>query len=151
MNRRQFLTVGAGSAAAAAATGSTVLALTSSSSSADAYTFRGVAALPTDHRFPNWGSYVVEGHVNLSRRTGSLTRSVYAGPPDAMSHIALLSHAVRVEDVRENGALLHIKGVVDDRSHLMRGETDKVLLIIDRNRGTITTDFFRAALNLKLD
>jgi hypothetical protein len=150
LNRRRFLTIaGAGSVAAVTGAGASVTGLAGPGVAA-AYSFRGVAALPTDHRLPEWGSYVVEGHVNPSTQSGSISKVVYAGRPEAMSRIALVSHVVRVESVKKDGALLHIKGVVDDRSHLLRGESDRVHLIIDTGRRTMSAEFFGSRVTLEL-
>ena len=148
MNRRNFLALaGAGSVAAATSVGADIL----SPRTAGAYNFRAVAALPTDRRFPEWGSYVVEGYVNPATRSGSISRVVYAGAPDAMSRIALHSHLARVVAVRRQGSLLHVKAMVDDRSRLMRGESPRVHMTIDTRRHRLWTEFYSSRVTLTLE
>jgi hypothetical protein len=152
IDRRRFLTLaGAGSVAAAAGVGAPVARLVGLSTTGTALAFRGVAALPTDKRLPEWGSFVVEGHVDIAAGTGTITKVVYAGPPDAMSRISLMSHVVRVEQVREHGSLVSIRGVVYDRNHLMRGESPTVNIVIDRSRGVMLSEFFDSRVTLAME
>jgi len=52
------------------------------------FTFRAVAGLPAKP-FPSYASYVIQGHVDIVRSTGIVTKTVFAGAPEAMSTIVL--------------------------------------------------------------
>src|ERR1051326_3656931 len=135
INRRRFLQwAGAGPLAAATAAIpvlSTAPRLTSTSKQGT-FTFRAVTGLPSKP-LPSYASYVIEGHVNLTTRSGVMTKTVFAGSPQAMSTVALpgLSRIIRITDVQDQGGTFHLRGVIDDRSQLQRGESAKFDLIID--------------------
>lgn len=151
MDRRKFLkVVGVGSGAmAAGALIPTMGSLTAKGSGA--YAFRAVAGLPTGP-IPAYASYVLEGSVNLTTRSGVLTKAVYAGGPEAMSTIALpgLSRVVRVTDIRHRGDLVYVDGVIDDPSQLLAGESLDVRLQIDRTANVAKARFLGTDVVLRL-
>ncbi len=157
LNRRKFLTLaGVGSAAAAAGAalpGANLLTGTDGGK-ANIFTFRAVVGLPKKP-LPAYASYVIEGHIDLATRSGVVTKTVFAGAPQARSTVALpgLSRIVRITDVQELGGPLRITGVVDDRSQLQRGESRTTQILIDRSRGTVQTAFFgnQVVLNLLVE
>src|SRR5690348_17318402 len=157
MNRRRFLQVaGAGSIAVAAGTATALPALTSAprlaaSSKKGIYTFRAVAGMPSKSP-PAYASYVIEGHVDLSTRSGVMTRTFFAGAPDGMSVIALpgLSRIMRINDVQDLGGRFRLMGVVDDRSLLQRGESPNFELLIDPAQKVARTSYFGSEIVLQL-
>jgi len=158
MNRRRFLQVaGAGSIAVAAGTAAAIPALTSAprlaaSSKQGTFTFRAVAGVPSK-TLPTYASYVIEGHVNLSTRSGVMTKTFFAGEPEAMSLIALpgLSRIMRINDVQDLGGTFRVMGVVDDRSLLQRGESPNFELLIDPAQKLAKTSYFGTELVLQLE
>ncbi len=159
INRRRFLQLaGAGSLAAATAGAATVLPVLpkalrlTAASKAGSFTFRAVAGLPT-HPLPSYASYVIEGHVDLNTKTGIVTKSVFAGHPEAISTVALpgMSRIIRIVDVENSGSSFYIKGVIDDRSVLLRGESRNFEMRINPSSGAVLTDFFGSEVQLLLD
>src|SRR5712692_4780328 len=158
VSRRKFLSiVGAGtgvmaagllipSGVAAAASGRLLQA------SKDKLKFRAVGGLPQG-TFPSYASYVIEGTVDLRTRSGIATRNVFAGPPEAMSTIALpgLSRTIRITEVEDSGSVLRVRGVVDDRSQLHNGESPYVDITLDSGRDTASSSFMNSEVNLKLE
>src|SRR5712691_1586012 len=61
--------------------------------------FRAVGGLPQGV-LPSYASYVIEGTIDLRTHSGVATKNVFAGPPEAMSTIALpgLSRTVRITE-----------------------------------------------------
>ncbi len=159
INRRRFLQLaGAGSLAAATAGAATVMPVLpkapqlTAASKGGSFTFRAVAGMPA-RPLPSYASYVIEGHVDLVTKTGIVTKSVFAGHPEAMSTIALpgMSRIIRIVDVENMGGSFYIKGMIDDRSVLLRGESRNFELRIDPSSGVVLTDFFGSEVQLLLD
>ncbi len=152
LNRRRFLQLaGAGSAVAAAGALLPAAALVTGSKNG-LFRFRAVAGLPQPP-LPNYASYVLEGRLDLSRRSGTVTKAVFAGAPEAMSAIALpgLSRVVRVTDVQHHDGTIHIRGVIDDRSQLVKGESPSVEIVLDRSAGVGRTHFLGTEIPLRLE
>jgi len=152
LNRRNFLKVaGASSAVAAGAMVPSAGLLTGFAAQDGVLTFRAVAGMP-DKPLPNYASYVIEGHVNLSTKTGVITKTVFAGSPETMSTVALpgMSRIARIIDVKEQAGSLLISSVVDDRSQLNRGENATFTVSIDRSAGTAQARFFGKMVSLHL-
>src|SRR5947209_2660682 len=148
MNRRRFLQVtGAGSIAVAAGTAAAVPGLTAPRLATDStrgtFTFRAVTGLPSKP-LPAYASYVLDGHMNLTTRSGVVTKTAFAGPPEARSLTALpgLSRIFRITDVQEVGGTFRVIGVIDDRSQLQRGESSTLELLIDPAKQQARTSFF---------
>lgn len=145
LNRRRFLTlVGVAPIAAAAGAG---LGSVGSTVAARAYSFRATAGLPHEP-LPTWGTYILEGHVDLSRGTGVIHESLHAGAPGATSEIVLpgTSRAIRVTGVRERGSILSLRGVLQDRSQLRPGEHAVKYFHVDRAGHRVSTEFFGSPL-----
>ena len=152
ISRRDFLKlVGGGSAAAAVGAMLPQVGLLTPASK-EAFTFRAVAGLP-EGILPSYASYVVQGGVNLATQTGVITKNLFAGPPEAASTFALpgLARIVRVTTVREMGSTLEILGTVDDPSVLLKGESSKVQIKVDKSAGTVRTPFIDEEIELKLE
>ncbi len=151
MSRRKFLKlIGAGSGVLAASALSMpgVMSLVQNK---DSLSFRGVAGVPAN-AFPAYASYIVQGHVSLSTKTGVVTKGLYAGAPSENSSLALpgTSRAVRVTDVFKDGEVTRILGVVDDRSTLLPGETARVDIMLDQAAGIAEAVFFGSRVTMRL-
>lgn len=152
IDRRKFLKlVGAGSAAVAAATMAPA-AVFSSGPSGGNLALRAVAGLPQGP-VTSYATYVLEGHVNVAAQSGVIAKTVYAGPPEAMSNIALpgLSRIFRVTKVRDLGGSVNVSVVVDDRSQLRASENPNVEILIDRTNRQVQAPFMRNEISLRLD
>src|SRR6266540_2494285 len=136
LSRRDFLKfASAGSAAAAVAVGGGALArmkLVSSNASGDTVTFRAVTGVP-GKPLPAYASFVLDGRVDLLTGTGTISKTIYAGAPDAMSSILFpeLSRMFRVTSVEGDATKLRIQGVIDDRSTLRPGEPHTATILVD--------------------
>jgi len=120
--------------------------------SKDKLKFRAVGGLPQG-ALPSYASYVIEGTVDLATHSGVATKNVFAGPPEAMSTIALpgLSRTIRITEVEGSGSVLRVRGVVDDRSQLRPGESQYVDITLDSGRDTASSSFMNSEVNLKLE
>jgi hypothetical protein len=158
LNRRRFLQLaGSGSVTVAAGTAAAIPALTwvprlATSSKQGAFTFRAVAGLPSK-MMPAYASSVLEGYVNLTTRSGVMTNSVFAGAPDARSLIALpgLSRIIRINDIQDLGGIFRVKGVVDDRSLLQRGENPNFEVLIDPAQKLAKMSYFGTDIVMQLE
>jgi len=115
------------------------------------FAFRAVGGLPSGN-LPSYASYVLEGHLNPITLSGVVTRTVYAGPPEAMSQIVIpgLTRVMRVDGLRDIGSLLHVRGVTDDRSQLREGESPTMEFRIDRTAGVAHAPFFGTSVPLRV-
>ncbi|HEY7355830.1 MAG TPA: hypothetical protein VH590_05160 [Ktedonobacterales bacterium] len=153
ITRRRFLVVG-GSGAIVVAAGGAALAIrqfsTKTASSGGTLTFQAVAALP---RAPlaSYASYVIAGQVNLGNSTGTITKTVFAGAPDARLPIALLTRSVHVTSVESQGNTRHITGIVVDPSQLQPGEPANFSIVIDPDHKIAQSDFFGDSIQLQLE
>jgi len=156
INRRKFLKlVGAGTGAMAAGVFIPGGVLTSGrvfQASKNKLKFRAVGGLPQG-AFPSYASYVIEGTIDLKTHSGVATKNVFAGPPEAMSTIALpgLSRTIRITEVEDSGSVLRVRGVVDDRSQLHNGESPYVDITVDSGRETASSSFMNSEVSLKLE
>ncbi|HEV2237374.1 MAG TPA: hypothetical protein VGR57_12000 [Ktedonobacterales bacterium] len=154
MNRRKFLGV-AGVGAVAVATGAAgVVAGTGALKGAGnqaTLSFRAVAGLPAEP-LPNYCSYVIEGHIDLANKSGTVTETMYAGAPEAISQQIWsgFTRMVHVTGVRQAGSVLTISGAVADRSHLRRGESGDFQITVDRTARTAQGTFMGKAIALTL-
>ena len=156
VDRRGFLKLaGTGSAAVAAASlpGSSLLPAAGAAIvgvAATTLTFRATAGLPASPA--SMVTRIVEGHVDLAAGTGTVTSRVLAGHP-APSQIALpgLTRLIRINAVAQEGSIVRLQGVVDDRSQLLAGESADVTIVIDRGAGTLVAPVagHRGTLNLE--
>jgi len=156
LNRRSFLSLaGAVGAAPPLAAALDLVSLsaprTAEPSSGNLFTFRAVAELPKQP-LPAYASHVLTGHIDPASRSGTITQTVFAGGPSAMSDIALpgLSRIMRVVDVEQLGATLHVTSIVDDRSQLRPGEGPTMEISIDRQRGIVSAGFLGSPTQLVL-
>ncbi len=136
-DRRTFLKLAGGSSVAVAATVVTGAALRLPGE-ARHLAFRATAGLPA-RPLPSMATKIVEGHVDLESGTGIVSSRVLAGYP-VPSQIALpgLTRLIRVTAATQDGGLVRLSGVVDDRSQLLSGESPNFEILIDRSRGIVT-------------
>ena len=141
LDRKDFLKVaGAGSAAVAAGAGLPLAKRFIDRSGQ--LTFRATTGLPSAP-LPSYATQVVEGQIDLTRGSGLVTSRVLAGHPDETSLVGLpgLARVVRVTDVDADGQQLRLRGVVEDRSQLRRGESHRVEILVDRKHGLVSAPF----------
>ena len=151
ISRRKFLKlVGVGSGAIAVGTMLPSSGLLKSSTPGS-FSFRAVGGLPSGGPIPAYASYVLEGHVNVAAKSGMITRTVYAGPPETKGTITWpgLSRTYRVTNVKDMGGYLQIRGEILDRSQLRVGESQVVDVRVDRERGVSHAPFFHSIIPLR--
>jgi hypothetical protein len=150
LHRKDFLKfAGAGSAAVAAAAG---LPLTKHfADRSGQLTFRAATGLPRAP-LPSYATQIVEGKINLTRGSGLVTSRVVAGHPRDTSLVGLpgLARVIRVTEVAAEGQQLRLRGVVEDRSQLRRGESHYVEILVDRKRGVVQAPFVGSQLEHEL-
>jgi hypothetical protein len=151
VDRRDFLKMAAAGSALAAAAAAVPLTGVLSWTGQDTFTFRAVAGLPKDP-LPTYASLVVEGKLNLERGTGSITKSLYAGRPDAMSDILFpgTARSIRVTGVKRSGDTVRIAGTIDRGVKLGARENREVSIVIDRGQKVAHADFLGSAIVLQL-
>ena len=150
LDRRQFLGMAAAGSAVALASAvplSGILTWTG----AQTLKFRAVAGLPKQP-LPMYASFVVEGAVNLDRGTGTVTKSLYAGAPEAMSNILFpgTARSIRVTGVQWSGETLKIAGIVDGAQKLTPREKGSVSIVIDQRQKTAQADFLGTPVVLRV-
>jgi hypothetical protein len=149
IDRRRFLQLaGAGSALAATA-GLPVVALRRLDGTT--VSFRAEAGLPAKP-LPAYATKVVEGTVDLTRGTGTVTSRMLAGHPGDLSDIALpgMTKVISITSVSDHGTELQMEGVVQDRSQLLPGESAQVRLVLDRAARVMRTTFAGKDVELAL-
>lgn len=148
LSRRRFLTLtGAGIVAVAA--GGIALAVRQLSESGNTLTFQAVSGLPA-RPLVSYASYVITGKINTSNGTGTITKYVYAGPPESMTGIPLYTRTVRVITASQQGSAWHITGVVNNQAQLQKGEDTSLTLLLDSSRGIAQSTFFGSPISLQL-
>jgi len=154
IERRKFLKVaGAGVAGAAAAGALGPLAsMVISVSKNGILRFRAVTGLPREP-LPAYASYILEGQVDLQAKSGAITRTLYAGAPDAMSAITFpgVKRTVRVTGLEQSDGLIRIRGLVDDPSQLLKGESSTVEVVVNRAQGLAWAQFFGTEVSMRLE
>ena len=150
LSRRRFLIL-SGAGVVAVAAGGIALAVRqlTGSNQRSTLSFQAMTGLPGKPLL-SYASYVINGNVNVSNGTGTITKYVYAGPPESMTSISLLSRVVRVTGVRQQGSAWHISGVVDNQAQLQRGEDASFELLLDSSSGVAQSTFFGSPIQLKL-
>jgi len=150
MDRKGFVKLaGAGAAAAAAAGVPFVGGLLHHERGT--LRFRASGGLPTSP-LPSYATHVVEGTVDLEAQSGTVTSRVLAGHPGATSGIGLpgLSRIIRVAEVKGSESPIRLRGEIEDRSQLRRGESPHVEIVVDRSRGVVEAPFLGRQVDLSL-
>jgi hypothetical protein len=151
MDRRSFVKLaGAGSAAAAAAAGVPLIGRFVDQERG-VLRFRASGGLPTSP-LPSYATHVVEGTVDLGTQSGTVTSRVLAGHPGGTSGIGLpgLSRIIRITEVKGTEAPIRLRGEIEDRSQLRRGESPHVEIVVDRDRGVVQAPFLGRQVDLSL-
>jgi hypothetical protein len=142
MDRRGFMKLaGAGSVVAAAAAGVPLVSHLASSDHG-VLTFRAAGGLP-EKPLPSYATHLVDGTIDLAAGSGVVTSRVVAGHPDDVSMIGLpgLSRVIKISKVDVDGKSYRLRGVVEDRSQLRRGESANVEIIVDQARNLVHLPF----------
>ncbi|TMD04498.1 MAG: twin-arginine translocation signal domain-containing protein [Chloroflexi bacterium] len=151
LDRRQFLGMAAAGSAVALASAAVPMSGILTWTGERALTFRAVAGLPK-HPLPVYASFVVEGAVNLDRGTGTVTKSLFAGAPEAMSTILFPGtvRSIRVTGVQRSGDTVKIAGVVVGQPTLGPREKGIVSIVINQAEKTAHADFLGTAVRLRV-
>lgn len=148
LSRRRFLTITAASTVVAAA-GGIVLTVRQLTGQGKTLSFSAVTGLPRKP-FVSYASYVIEGNVNASNGTGTITQYVYAGPPESITSIVLLTRVINVSGVQQQGSLWQINGVVQDQASLQKGESAAFAMQFDSATKVADSTFFGSPIQLHL-
>jgi hypothetical protein len=151
VDRRNFLKLAAKGSALAAAAAVLPLSGVLEWTSQGALKFRAVAGLPRNP-LPTYASFVVEGTVNLDSGTGMVTKSLYAGAPQAMSNILFpgTARTIRITTVDRSANQVRLEGVVDAREALTARENRNVTIVIDTSQKLAHADFLGTAVVLQV-
>jgi len=150
LSRRRFLVLtGAGVVAVAAGGIAIGVRQFVGSGQKSMLSFQAVSGLPGKPLL-SYASYVISGNVNVSNGTGTITKYVYAGPPENMTSIPLLTRVVHVTGVRQQGKTWHISGVVDNQAQLQKGEDASFELLLDSAGSVAQSTFFGSPIQLYL-
>ena len=153
IERRKFLKVtGAGVAGAAALSALGPLATLVASLKDGVLDFRAVTGLPSGP-LPAYASYVLEGRVNLRKKSGVMSRSLVAGAPQAMSTIAFpgVARSATVTSVRVTDRVVRITGRIDNPAQLLKGESPVAEITLDRSKGLAWAQFFGSDVTMRLE
>ncbi len=149
LSRRQFLFfVGAGIVMVGGGAALTVRQLTANAQG-NTLKFKAITALPAKP-MPGYASYVIDGEVNLNNNTGAITKNVFAGPPEEITSIALLTRNVRVTGVQQQGSMWHITGIVNNQPQLQPGEEATFSVLLDPAQNVAQSSFFGSPIELTL-
>ena len=152
LSRRNFLALTGAGIVAVAAGGITLVRNLTGAGQGNTLDFQDVTGLPAKP-LPSYASYVIGGQVNTSNGTGTITKYVYAGPPEKITTIPLWTRSVRVTTVRQQGSAWHITGVVDTAGNppqLQKGEDPSFDLLLDSSRSLAHTTFFGSPIQLQI-
>lgn len=150
LSRRRFLVLtGAGVVAVAAGGITLAVRQLTGSSPKSTLSFQAVTGLPGKPLL-SYASYVISGNVNVNNGTGTITKYVYAGPPEKMTTISLLTRVVRVTEVRQQGSAWHISGVIDNQAQLQKGEAATFDLLLDSAHNVAQATFLGSPIELNL-
>ena len=138
MDRRKFLgVVGAGSAAAVTTAALSAAAAAPAASPAargsGVLHFRAETGLP-GQPWPTYATAIVEGSVDLQSGTGLVATRMLAGPAGNQADIGLPGTArlIRITKATTGGSSVHMQGVVEDRSTLVKGESARKNFVLDQ-------------------
>ncbi len=151
LDRRQFLGMAAAGSAVALASAAVPMSGILTWTGEQTLKFRAIAGLPK-HPLPMYASFVIEGAVNLDRGTGTVTKSLYAGAPEAMSTILFPGtvRSIRVTGVQRSGDTVEIAGAVVGEPKLAPHEKGIVSIVINQTEKTAQADFLGTAVVLRV-
>ncbi len=149
LDRKDFLKTAGAGAAVAAGTGLPLAKYLTNRSGH--LTFRAAAGLPRAP-LPSYATQIVEGQIDLARGTGLVTSRVLAGHPDDTSLVGLpgLTRTIRITDVDADREQVRLRGLVEDRSQLRRGESHRVEIVVDRKSSLVKAPFLGRQLEHRL-
>jgi hypothetical protein len=152
ISRRKMLMLAGAGAAGAAAIASVPIANMLVSAHGDSLMFHAEAGLPAGGKVPVYCTWVIDGKLRLSERSGTLTTSMRAGYPELHSATNWpgFARTVRVSDVRKSGSTLQVKGAINDHSQLRAGESPTFNMLIDQSAGVGHAWFFGKEVLLRL-
>jgi hypothetical protein len=151
LTRRSFVKLaGAGSAAAATAAG-VPFASRLMDRRGDTLRFRASGGLPSAP-LPSYATHLVEGTVDLATQSGTVTSRVLAGHPGATSSIGLpgLARIIRITEAADEGGRVRLRGLIEDRSQLRRGESARVEIVVEKKHGVVHAPFLGRQVALTL-
>ena len=144
-SRRRFLAfIGAGVVVVA---GGAALTIRQLNANGRVLNFKAITGLPAKP-MPLYASYVISGQVNLNDTSGSITKQVFAGAPEVITTIPLLTRAVRVTSAMQQGKIWHITGVVETQTQ--GGEETTFDILLDPSTNTAQSTFFGSPIQLEL-
>src|SRR5215831_4442482 len=85
ISRRKLLLLAGVGSASAAAIAAVPIANALATRTGNTLTFRAEAGLPAGDKLPAYCTWVVEGHLDLAKRSGTVTTSMRAGYPELHS------------------------------------------------------------------
>jgi hypothetical protein len=152
ISRRKLLLLAGVGSASAAAIAAVPIANALATRTGNTLTFRAEAGLPAGDKLPAYCTWVVEGHLDLAKRSGTVTTTMRAGYPELHSTTTWpgFGRIVRVSDVRSREGSLQVKGSVADRAQLRQGESPNFNMLIDHARGVGHAWFFGQEVVLRL-
>lgn len=133
----------------AVAAGSIALAIRQFSGQANTLTFQAITGLPAKPLL-SYASYVISGKVTRSNGTGTITKYVYAGPPESLTSIPLYMRTLHVTGVRQQGNAWHITAVADTQARLQKGEDAVLEVQLDPSQSIAQSTFFGSSTQLHL-
>ena len=144
ISRRKMLMLTGAGAAGAAAIAAIPVANMLVSAHGNTITFHAEAGLPAGGKVPAYCTWVLDGRLNLSERSGTITTAMRAGYPELHSATNWpgFARTVKVSDVRKSGSTLQIKGAVSDHAQLRAGESATFNMLIDQSKGVGHAWFF---------
>ena len=149
LSRRQFLLLmGAGAVMIGGGAALTIRQFTANAQG-NTLKFKAITALPAKP-MPGYASYVISGQVNLNNQTGAITKNVFAGPPEEITSISMLTRNVRVTGVQQQGSMWHVTGVVENQPLLQPGEETTFSILLDPAHNVAQSTFFGSSIQLAL-
>ncbi|TMK94503.1 MAG: twin-arginine translocation signal domain-containing protein [Actinobacteria bacterium] len=148
--RRHFLKLAGAGGAVVAGSGLGVFKLIKSDRSGETFTFRAVAGLPKQP-MPAYATYVLDGSVDLQTGKGVVSRTLYAGAPEAMSAVTFgeLTGSLRVTSIDGTLPRLSLRTVLEGSSR--PGESRSATILVDQQRGEVRAPFFGNQVDMVLN
>jgi hypothetical protein len=149
LSRRQFLLfLGAGAVVIGGGAALTVRQLTANAQG-NTLTFKAITALPAKP-MPGYASYVIDGQVDITNNSGAIAKNVFAGPPEEITNISMLTRNVRVTGVQRQGSKWLITGVVKNQTEIQPGEEKTFSILLDPAHSVAQSTFFGSPIQLAL-
>jgi len=149
LSRRQLLLfLGAGAVVIGGGAALTVRQLTANAQG-NTLTFKAITALPAKP-MPGYASYVIDGQVDITNNSGAIAKNVFAGPPEEITTISMLTRKVHVTGVEQQGSMWHVTGVVSNPTQLQPGEEKTFSILLDPTHSVAQSTFFGSPIQLAL-